>query len=144
MATTSYRDRAIQHASQIEQTPPNCFLGAYITAGWATENHVDHCYIVWSAMAVMSGNIKLKTLAMDHSVWTVVRAVLAAHKHITGAKFDVGLSKVATTRCYNVMLPIMAAGRSFSYAVATHPELQSWEIQRGLISIVVSPKEERE
>lgn len=89
----------------------------------------------------MSDGGRLNALAMDHSVWAVVRAVLAAHKHIAGVRFDVGLSKVATTRCYNIMLPIMAAGRPFSYAVATHPELQSWEIQRELISIIASPKE---
>lgn len=135
-AVGGYRARAIQHARLIEQTPSRSFLGAYLTAAWPSENHVDHCYIVWSAiLCVMESRYYQHDLPIGSAVWSVVRGVLATHKKLTGGHLDVTLSRIATARCLVIMIPAISGGRSFGDAVAAHPELQLWAAQKAAMGI---------
>ena len=126
------KDRAIQYARQIELTSPRAFLGAYLTAAWPSENHVDHCYIVWSAiLCVMEGGRYYQhDLPIGSAVWAAVRGVLATHKKLTGGHLDVKLSRIATARCLAIMIPAIANGCSFGDVVADYPELQLWAAQK--------------
>jgi len=131
------RDRAIQYAHQIELTPPRAFLGAYLTAAWPSENHVDHCYIVWSAiLCVMEGGRYYQhDLPIGSAVWSVVRGVLATHKKLTGGHLDVTLSRIATARCLAIMIPAVEDGYPFGQVVADYPELQLWAAQKAAMGI---------
>ncbi len=130
------QERAIKYARQIELTPPRSFLGAYLTAAWPSENHVDHCYIVWSALlGVIEGGCQSSAdLPIGAAVWSVVRGVLATHKKITGGHLDVTISRIATARCLAIMIPAVAGGRSFGDVVAAHSELQLWAAQKEAMS----------